>query len=121
LSGCSGRTVRAPHRNRKDKSVLDAHEAPAAIIPPMTLAEYLAAHSGPVAFGRECGVNHSTVCRWADGTSTPTRASIRKIIEITGGLVTANDLLGLPTPAPQKGAPNAAARARVRGRQAGVA
>lgn len=48
------------------------------------------------AFGQQVGVTPSTVSRWAAGRLMPRPAQIRKIIRVTDGAVTADDLLGAP-------------------------
>jgi antitoxin CcdA len=49
------------------------------------------------AFGARVGVAHSTVLRWADGTSRPRdERHLRAIAEATGGAVTAADFAPAP-------------------------
>jgi hypothetical protein len=40
---------------------------------------------------RRVGLDRVTICRWRTGARVPSVASMRKIAEISGGLVTAND------------------------------
>ena len=44
-------------------------------------------------FGRRAGVAHSTVLRWEDGSTFPSRRALARIAEITGGEVTPNDFM----------------------------
>ena len=65
----------------------------------MRLAEYLEKHELSAAgFGRLIGVTGSTVWRYAHGQRTPRRAIIHRIVEATGGAVTANDFLAPDEP-----------------------
>lgn len=45
------------------------------------------------------GVDRSAVTRWRNGTVCPEPLNQRKILEVTGGLVTPNDFFDLPRPA----------------------
>ncbi|MFE1598216.1 helix-turn-helix domain-containing protein [Methylobacterium sp. ID0610] len=60
----------------------------------MDLAAYLSEHDlKPANFAARIGVPASTITRILRGERDPRGATIRKIVEGTGGLVTAADLL----------------------------
>jgi len=46
-----------------------------------------------VELARMLGVDKSAVSRWESGERFPSRRSLKKIAEVTGGEVTANDFL----------------------------
>lgn len=69
----------------------------------MKLADYLKANNESAAtFAEKIGVDKSTVSRWleptADRVFRPRWAQIKKIEEVTGGLVTANDFVDPKVP-----------------------
>jgi len=67
----------------------------------MDLAAYLTEHKiKPATFAAEIGVPPSTITRILRGERDPRGATIRKIVEGTGGLVTAGDLLSGCRPTP---------------------
>jgi len=45
-------------------------------------------------FAETLGVAQATVNRWINGTRMPRPAHMRRIAEVTGGEVTANDFVG---------------------------
>lgn len=62
----------------------------------MRLADYLTAHGlTPARFADLIGVNRSTVARWLDPERPimPHQEHRTRILEVTGGLVTANDFM----------------------------
>lgn len=63
----------------------------------MKLSEYLAAHDLSYAeFTRRIGATgKDTVRRYAEGGRTPNEKMMIRIIEATGGKVTANDFFGI--------------------------
>jgi DNA-binding transcriptional regulator YdaS (Cro superfamily) len=64
----------------------------------MTLAEYLSwkqLKDGP--FAALLGVDRSAVARWRTGARVPSKDHMRRIREITGGAVTADDFFELST------------------------
>ena len=64
-------------------------------IPGMELRRYLDDRKlSCTAFGQMVGVTPSTVSRWVAGRLMPRPAQIRKIMHVTEGAVTADDLLG---------------------------
>lgn len=61
----------------------------------MHLREYLRSNNLQMAeFGRTLGTTGPTVCRIAGG-QVPRKAMMLKIFEVTGGLVTPNDIVGV--------------------------
>lgn len=42
-----------------------------------------------------CGVAHTTILRWEDGSMLPRGDAVKTIVRVTGGKVTANDLFGV--------------------------
>lgn len=65
------------------------------------------------AFGKRIGRDHTAVSRYVNGKRLPNRVTMRKIIDATGGAVTANDFLDeMPKPNRRRvtSAPGAAAR-----------
>lgn len=62
----------------------------------MTLDEYLQVNKlTQKKFAAIIGVKNLAISRYKAGTRTPTPEIMRKIYEVTGGLVTPTDLLGL--------------------------
>jgi len=67
----------------------------------MTLQEYLARNGlSQAAFARRIGVSQQAVQRYVDGKRVPKRALAKKIVEVTGGQVTYQDLLEAYTAEP---------------------
>lgn len=61
----------------------------------MRLSEWLKAKKISVLdFAKKAGVSSMTVYRWQEDT-IPDREKMQKIVELTGGAVTANDFYGL--------------------------
>ena len=59
------------------------------------LAQYLVERGETErAFAEKLGVSPSTVSRWVRGARTPRPAMIRKILQVTGGCVTAAGFYG---------------------------
>jgi 3,4-dihydroxy 2-butanone 4-phosphate synthase / GTP cyclohydrolase II len=70
----------------------------------MRLPDYLAERNiTHEAFAETLGVHPTTVYRLCSGLSFPKRSTIRQILELTRGRVTANDFLGVERPPPQIG------------------
>ena len=44
-------------------------------------------------FGRRCGKHRATIGRWCAGESLPGKGSMRKVLKLTNGEVTANDFM----------------------------
>ena len=64
----------------------------------MTLSQYLKDHGvSQAAFAQEMSVDPISVYRWCKGYRFP-REHIQKIMEATGGKVTANDFFHAPDP-----------------------
>ena len=62
----------------------------------MTLDSYLIKNDIDVsAFARDVGVHRTSVYRFIKGLAFPRPATIRRISEVTGGKVTANDFVNL--------------------------
>jgi len=60
----------------------------------MTLKQYLAQHNiPPDRFAGELGVSIPTIYRYLSGDRFPTPDNLRRIRDMTGGAVTANDFL----------------------------
>lgn len=60
----------------------------------MTLREFLASTDKSVAeFAKDLGESEHTVRKWVRGERIPRREAMRRIIDFTGGRVTAADLL----------------------------
>lgn len=77
-----------PTHNVLDGSVRDTH------IALMTLATYLKLPGvTATALARHLGVAHSTVLRWADGSTQPGTERLRRLYDVTDGAVTPNDFL----------------------------
>lgn len=73
----------------------------------MKLGEWLKAHNVTApAFAKQIGVDRSNVTRWIAGDVRPGWDLLPKIIEATGGHVTANDFLPEGVP-PQEVNPSA--------------
>lgn len=65
-------------------------------MPVMTLAEHLKrVGKSPEAFAPEIGSTGQSIRRWLSGQSVPRREMMIKIVEATGGAVTADDFYGL--------------------------
>jgi len=59
----------------------------------MGLKEYRLANNLTAAqMGALCGVSHTTILRWEDGSMLPRGEAVKTIVRVTGGQVTANDL-----------------------------
>jgi predicted transcriptional regulator len=66
----------------------------------MTVAAYIAHHGlNPSSFAKQLGVTRAMVHRWLAGVE-PDAKSIRRIVEVSKGEITANDVLGI---SPDKG------------------
>jgi hypothetical protein len=64
----------------------------------MRLALYLRTNGIPVEnFADDIGVHRTSVYRFMKGLAFPRPSTIERIIRVTGGKVTANDFLGLPS------------------------
>lgn len=67
----------------------------------MRLDSYLEKNGISVeSFAADIGVHRTSVYRFISGVAFPRASTIQRIIEITGGKVTANDFLGLPMSRP---------------------
>lgn len=65
----------------------------------MTLGDYLKKHKISVtAFAAQIGVDPDSVYRYRDGTRRPKWSVMPKIVEATGGKVTADSFLGRAQP-----------------------
>jgi hypothetical protein len=63
----------------------------------MKLAEHLKrVGKSPEAFAPEINTTGQSVRRWLAGQSVPRPETMRRIFEVTGGAVTADDFYGLP-------------------------
>lgn len=69
----------------------------------MRLKDWLASiNATPEWLAGQLGVSSRTVYNWISGRAPRDRTHIAKIVKLSGGKVTADDLL-LPRPAPRKG------------------
>lgn len=60
----------------------------------MRLSEYLATKDlTPKQFAKRLGVNHTTVYRWLNGDTIPTRENLKGIMSVTEGEVDFSDLM----------------------------
>jgi predicted transcriptional regulator len=63
----------------------------------MKLNDFLSAEGISMgAFAKTVGTTTATISRVSDGTVVPRKALMERIHDATGGLVTPNDLVGLP-------------------------
>jgi transcriptional regulator with XRE-family HTH domain len=66
----------------------------------MTLSEFLRQNQVTLTeFASQIGTTVATVSRIADGIVVPRRKLLLRIFEVTGGLVTPNDVTGIHAPA----------------------
>lgn len=64
----------------------------------MTLSEWMQQNDlSDAAVAERLGKSRVTVSRYRRGNEIPSSDTIKTIVEITGGAVTANDLLGIPS------------------------
>ena len=62
----------------------------------MTIRQYVAATRITYrAFARQVDVAEAVLWRWLSGKSEPRASAIRRIVERTGGAISADDLVGL--------------------------
>ena len=88
----------------------------------MRLSDYLSEQGhGDAEFAVAIGVDRSSVNRMRNGKLVPSPAVMQRIIELTGGRVTANDFFDIPSSSPTHGAPSTdSAEAPSPGNGAGV-